>query len=187
MARPEYRKEVRAPREFEESVLEINRISRTVSGGRRIRFRVLLAIGNMKGKVGIGIGKAPDIADAVKKARLSAEKHLIEVPLRNGTIPCEVLITYGASKIVLKPAVKGKSILAGSSVRTVVALAGIENISAKILGSNNKVNNAKAMMVAFKTLKEIGDNIDNRHALLSKTVKPKGKKDDQVSQNKKTK
>jgi len=149
-------------REYDENVLEINRISRTVSGGRRIRFRVLIVIGDRKGKVGIGVGKAPDIAEAVKKARLIAEKHLMEIPLKNGTIPSEIRVNYGASKIVLKPARPGTSIIAGSAVRSIVNLSGIENISTKILGSDSKINNAKAMMVALKKLKDVNERMQNR-------------------------
>jgi len=172
-------------REYEENVLEINRISRTVSGGRRIRFRVLIVIGDRKGKVGIGVGKAPDIAEAVKKARLTAEKHLMEIPLKNGTIPSEIRVNYGASKIVLKPARPGTSIIAGSAVRSIVNLSGIENISTKILGSDSKINNAKAMMVALKKLKEVNERIQNRRNNRPKVLVSEKELENEVSKDKK--
>ena len=152
----------RRERQFEEAVLEISRISRTVAGGRRIRFRVLVALGDYKGKVGIGVGKAPDIAEAIRKAKLVAEKHMIEVPVHSETIPCKIIATYGASKLILKPASQGRSIIAGGSVRTIVSLAGIKNISIKILGSDNKINNAKAMMIALKKIKKLDEQLKFR-------------------------
>jgi len=148
-------REPREKSEFDEKVIEVRRISRTVAGGRRIRFRVLLVIGNHKGKVGMGLAKAGDVQEAVKKAAEKAKRNIITVPIINGTIPHEVNIKYGAARLMLKPATPGTSIVAGGSVRAVAELAGITDILAKMMGSANKVNNIVAVMKAFTSFNSI--------------------------------
>lgn len=138
---------------FEEKVIQVDRVSRTVKGGKRMRFRALVAIGNRNGRVGIGIGKAQDVLGAVKKAVNNAKKDLVDVPIKNGTIQHDLNIEYGSAKIILRPARPGTSIIAGSSVRVILELSGIKNILSKILGSNNKINNAKATIIGLKSLK----------------------------------
>lgn len=141
--------EKREPKEFDERVIEIARVSRVVKGGRRIRFRALLVLGDHKGRIGMGVAKANEVAEAVKKATALAKKHMVNVPIINGTIPHEVIIKHGGARIMLKPASEGTSIVAGGSVRTVAELAGITDLLAKSLGSSNKVNSVTATIKAL--------------------------------------
>lgn len=140
--------------EFAEEIIEINRISRTVKGGRRIRFRVLAAVGNHNGRVGIGLAKAAEVPLAATKAAKIAKENLISLPIVKGTIPHRVQYSYQGTSVFLKPAKEGSSIVAGGVVRTIISLAGVKNISSKILGSNNKINNAKAVIMALKNLRK---------------------------------
>ena len=137
--------------EFEERVVEISRVSRVVKGGRRIRFRVLVVIGNQKGRIGFGIAKANEIAVAIKKAVNHAQKHLIDVPIIADTIPYQVTEEYGSAEVLLKPASAGTSIVAGGVVRVVAELAGIKNLVSKIIGTANKVNNVRAIFAALSS------------------------------------
>jgi len=140
--------------EFEEKVIQVDRVSRTVKGGKRMRFRALVVIGNRKGKVGAGIGKAQEVLTAVQKAVAKAKKNIIEVPIINDTIPHEVKVSYGSSEILFKPAGSGTSVIAGGSVRAVLELAGIKNVLSKIIGSSNKINNVKATLIALKSMRK---------------------------------
>lgn len=142
-------------KEYEEKIVQIDRVTYVVAGGKRMRFRVLVVIGNRAGKVGYGIGKAVEVPDAIKKAVKYAKKHLILVPIINDTIAHELYIKYEGAYIFLKPARKGTSLIAGGAVRIVLELAGIKNILSKILGSANKINNVKATMKALASLKNI--------------------------------
>lgn len=136
----------REEKEFDERVLEISRVSRVVKGGRRIRFRALVAAGDHKGRVGIGIGKANEVALAVQKAVNHAKKAMITTPVINGTIPHEIVAEYGAAKVILKPASSGSSIVAGGAVRSILELAGISDVLGKILGSDSLINNSLAVI-----------------------------------------
>lgn len=138
--------------EFEQKLLEVSRVIRVVAGGRRLRFRVCLVLGDRKGRVGLGIAKANDVARAVEKAKAKAKKNLIQAPITNQTIPHRIEKKFKAAKILLKPASPGTGIIAGGPIRAVVELAGIKNISSKMLGSKNKINNAKATILALKEL-----------------------------------
>lgn len=138
--------------EYEKRVLQVDRVARTVAGGKRIRFRALVIMGNRNGKVGMGIGKASEVVDAVAKASKIAEKHMIEVKIVEGTIPNKIELRDGSAHIILKPAPAGTSIVAGGTIRTIANLAGIKNIVAKILGTANKINNAKATIEALERL-----------------------------------
>ncbi len=138
--------------EFEKRVLQVDRVARTVRGGKRIRFRALVIMGNRSGKVGIGIGKAAEVVDAVGKASKVAQKNLIEVRIVNETIPHRIDMHSGSAHIILKPARPGTSIVAGGAIRVICELAGIKNIVAKILGTANKINNAKATIEALMIL-----------------------------------
>ena len=144
--------EVPAESDYEEKNLEVARVTRVTKGGKRMRFRVLSVIGNHKGRVGFGLAKGLDVAAATGKATTQARKSLINVPLVNETIPHAVQSKFAAAVVLLKPAPKGTGIKAGGPVRSVLELAGIPNISAKILGGKNKINNVKAVFVALKSL-----------------------------------
>lgn len=144
----------REPSEFEEKVIEVRRVARTVKGGRRIRFRALVVIGNKKGKVGMGSAKANDVAEAVRKAVTKAKKALIVVPIIDGTIPYEITAKHGSAVVMLRPAAEGTSIVAGGAVRAVAELAGISDLLSKMLGSSNKINNIVATIKGFSSFKE---------------------------------
>ena len=143
----------REPSEFDEKVVEVQRISRVVKGGRRIRFRALVVIGNHKGKVGMGVAKANDVSEAVRKSVSIAKRHIIEVPLIDGSIPYAVNISKGSVNLMLKPASTGTSIVAGGSIRIVAELVGITDILAKSMGSANKINNVTAAIAALSSFK----------------------------------
>ncbi|MCD6103574.1 MAG: 30S ribosomal protein S5 [Thermotogaceae bacterium] len=138
--------------EFEERVIEITRTAKVTKGGKTLGFRVLAAVGNRNGKVGIGIGKAREVPEAIRKAIADAKASIIEVPLYKHTIPHEVYGVQDASKVLLKPAAPGTGIIAGSTVRAVVELAGIQNVLTKCLGSTKSVNLAKATIRGLKEL-----------------------------------
>lgn len=138
--------------EFEERVLQVDRVSRTVKGGKRMRFRALVIIGNRNGKIAMGVGKAAEVVDAVNKATTYAKKHILEIPIVNETIPYPIDIRQGAAHLILKPAKPGTSIIAGGTIRVIMNLAGIKNLVAKILGTANKINNAQTTMLALETL-----------------------------------
>jgi small subunit ribosomal protein S5 len=138
--------------ELEERVIEVGRISRTVAGGKRMRFRALVVVGDRKGKVGMGLAKAQEVAGAIAKATTKARKAMITVPIVHGTIPFTVEATYGSAHVLLKPAVPGTSIIAGGSVRTIMELAGIANVVSKMFGAPNRINNARATLHALELL-----------------------------------
>lgn len=137
---------------FEEKIVQINRVSKKTKGGNTMRFSVLVVVGDKKGKVGVGLGKSSDIASAIQKAVSYAKKHFIDVPIVNDTIPHDIYLKLGASKIMLKPAPQGSGLIAGGAVRSVVEAAGIRNISSKILGTNNKASNVHATFAALEKL-----------------------------------
>lgn len=140
--------------EFDSKLLDLARVTRVTGGGKRLRFRAVVIAGNKKGKIGIGIDKGRDVSQAVEKATRRAKKNLITVFIADGTIPHEVEAKYGPARILLKPQKKGRGLVAGGAVRTICDLAGIKNISSKILsGSKNKLNNARATMEALRKLK----------------------------------
>lgn len=140
--------------EFESKLLDLARVVRMTAGGRRFRFRAVMVIGDKKGKVGVGVDKGLDVAQAIEKATRLAKKNLITVPIIEDTIPHEVYVKFGSAKILLKPQRKGRGLVAGGTVRVICTLAGIKNISSKILGrTRNKLNNARATIEALKQLK----------------------------------
>lgn len=144
--------------EFDERILDIARVTRVMAGGKRMRFRVCVAIGDHKGKIGTGVGKGADVTAAVKKAVNQARKAIIDVPLVNDTIPHEVHNKFCAARILFKPAAKGKGVIAGGVVRVILELAGVKNITSKILGSKNKLSNALCTIEALKGLKKVENN-----------------------------
>ncbi len=138
---------------FEERVLQIKRTTKKTSGGSKIGFNALILLGNKKGMIGTGLGKASDVQTAVQKAVSAARRSMIKVNISGDTISYPVEEKYGSAKIILKPAPEGTGIIAGGSVRTVVELVGIKNISGKMLGSNNKICNVKCTINALKKLR----------------------------------
>jgi small subunit ribosomal protein S5 len=141
--------------EFEEQVVQINRVSKKTKGGNKVGFSALTVVGDKKGRVGVALGKAPDVSSAIRKGINRAKRDLIAVPLVNGTIPFRIDIKLGAAKIMLKPAPPGSGIIAGGAVRSVVSAAGIENISSKMLGTENKISNIYATLEALRRLGEL--------------------------------
>lgn len=139
--------------EFEQRIIDIARVTRVMAGGKRMRFRACVAIGDKKGKVGIGLAKGADVTLAVAKAVNQAKKHLITVPMVKQTIPHSVDQWFGAAHVLLKPAAVGRGIIGGGIVRTILELSGVNNVTSKILGTNNKVNNAKCVIIALKSLR----------------------------------
>ncbi len=144
----------RVEKEFEEKIVQVNRVSKKTKGGNKVGFSVLVVVGDKKGRVGVGLGKAPDVSSAIRKGVSVAKKHLLMVPIINGTIPLEIRIKLGAAKILLKPAPPGSGIIAGGAVRSVVDAAGIHNISSKVLGTKNQASNVYATMKALTLISE---------------------------------
>lgn len=142
--------------EFEQQVIDVARVARVVAGGRRFSFRAVVAIGNsQQRKVGVGIAKANDVSQSIEKAVADAKKNLIEIPTKETSIPHEVSAKFGAAKVLLKPAQKGKGLVAGGVVRMICELAGIGDITSKVVSrSTNKLNNARATIEALRKLKK---------------------------------
>lgn len=143
----------REPKEFEEKVVQVHRVSKKTAGGNRMGFSVVVVIGDKKGRVGVGLGQAPEVQKAVAKGVAYAKKHLVTVPMNGTTIPHQVLVKVGAARLMLKPAPAGSGVIAGGAVRAVVEAAGIRDISSKILGTNNKANNVYATLEALRQLR----------------------------------
>ncbi|RJR24971.1 30S ribosomal protein S5 [Candidatus Microgenomates bacterium] len=145
--------EPKIEKEFEEKVVQVNRVSKKTKGGNKIGFSVLVVVGNKKGEVGVGLGKAGDVSSAISKAVDYAKKHLIRVPLKGTTIPHDVRVKRGAAEVLLKPAPVGSGVIAGGAIRSVVEAAGIRDVSSKVLGTRNQASNVYACMEALKKLR----------------------------------
>ena len=145
--------------EFDQRVIEIARVTRVMAGGKRMRFRACVVIGDKKQRVGMALAKGADVSLAVNKAVARAQKHMIRVPMVNETIPHAVSYKFKAAHVLLKPAPQGSGVVAGGPTRAVVELVGIKNIVIKMLGSRNKINNVQATMEALKSLKDIKPQI----------------------------
>jgi len=135
-------------------LLSIDRVTKVVKGGRRLHFRALMIVGDQKGHVGVGLAKASGVPEAIHKASAAGRKELIEVPIKKTSIPHEILAKFGASKVLLRPAISGKGMIASNTVRAVLEMAGIKDIVSKSLGSSNRVNVARATILGLANLKK---------------------------------
>ena len=161
-----------APKEFEELVLNIDRVSRVVKGGRRFRFKALVVVGNRKDKVGVGVAKGGDVQAAVAKATDVAKKHLVTLPLNGETIPHDSEVKYPGARVHIKPAAPGTGIIAGGVVRQIIGVTGVRNLLTKSLGSTNKVN------IAYATIEALRELVPRDQWLTtSKAKAPKAKKE----------
>ena len=158
-----------APKEFEEVVINIDRVARVVKGGRRFRFKALVVVGNRKNKVGVGVAKGADVQTAIAKATDVAKKHLVTIPVLNETIPHEAEIKLSGARVLIKPAAPGTGIIAGGVVRSIINVTGIRNMLSKSLGSTNKVN------IAYATVEALGSLVP-RDQWLNATKKAPAKK-----------
>ncbi|HEY9872751.1 MAG TPA: 30S ribosomal protein S5 [Candidatus Obscuribacterales bacterium] len=148
---------------FQERVIQIRRVSKVVKGGKKLSFRAIVVVGNERGQVGVGVGKASDVIGAVRKGVADGKKHLIDIPLtKANSIPHPINGIGGGAKVMMRPAAPGTGVIAGGAVRTVLELAGVRNILAKQLGSNNPLNNARAAIDALTTLRTLSDVAEER-------------------------
>mgnify|MGYP000863706937 CR=1 FL=1 len=167
-----HRRRDKREKDFDHSLLHVARVARVVQGGRRFSFRATVAIGDRKGKVGVGVAKGSDVSLAIGKAIHDAKKHLVSFVRRGSTIPHEIDFKYESARIILKPAKEGKGIVAGGALRILADLGGIKDLTAKSLGSNNKINTAKAMLGALKNLK----NTEKSQTIEGKKTETESKK-----------
>ena len=146
--------------EWSERVVSIERVTKVVKGGKKMSFRAIIVVGNEQGKVGVGVGKAADVITAVRKGVTDGKKHIITVPLTSSnSIPHQINGRFGAAKLILRPSAPGSGVIAGSSIRTVLELAGIKNILSKQLGSNNLLNNARATIDGLSNLRSYSNQV----------------------------
>lgn len=160
------------PNPFDERVVHIDRVARVVKGGRRFRFRALVVVGDRKHKVGVGIAKGADVTTAVTKATEVAKKHMIDVPVVDGTLPHEAEAKVGGAHILVKPARAGTGLIAGGVVRTLLEVAGVSNILSKSIGSSNKINVAYATLDVIRAMKPKSEWITTKNARAAKAEKP---------------
>ncbi len=168
--------------EFEEKIIQINRVSKKTKGGNKIAFSILAVVGDRKGQVGVGLGKAPTVPAAIKKGVSYAKKHLIKVPMVGTTIPHQIFIKKGAAKIIIKPASPGTGVLAGGAVRAVVEAVGIKDILSKVLGTSNKASNVYATLEALSRLKRRSEKLPKTS--VAKKEKQSRKEEKQIPKEK---
>lgn len=178
-SRPDRRRSDRSrrePSEFAEATLSIDRVTRVVKGGRRMRFRAIVVVGNRKGKVGLGTGKAGEVQAAIKKAVSAAKRAMMRVPLVEGTIPHEVELKFKAARIRLLPALPGTGVIAGGALRVILDHAGVKNVLSKRYGSRNKLVNAQATMLALQRLRPVPQKAEEAAPAAPEAVTPAGEK-----------
>jgi small subunit ribosomal protein S5 len=159
--------------EWQERVVQIRRVTKVVKGGKKLSFRAIVVIGNERGQVGVGVGKAADVIGAVKKGVADGKKHLVDVPLtKANSIPHPTTATGGGAKVMMRPAAPGTGVIAGGAVRTVLEMAGVKNILAKQLGSGNPLNNARAAVNALATLRNFSEVAEERGVPLRNLLIP---------------
>ena len=161
MEHREYNKE-REPKEFVEKLVKLNRTAKVVKGGRRFSFSALTVIGDQKGKVGFGFGKANDVTEAIRKSIDKAKRNMVYVPIKNGTIPHEIQAGYKSSVVLLKPACSGTGLIAGGAIRAVLEAAGATDVLSKSLGSSSSVNVIRATFEAIKKMMDAKSVAKNR-------------------------
>ncbi|MDG2989619.1 30S ribosomal protein S5 [Candidatus Synechococcus calcipolaris G9] len=149
--------------DWQERVVQIRRVSKVVKGGKKLSFRAIVIVGNERGQVGVGVGKAADVIGAVRKGVADGKKHLIDVPItKSNSIPHPTTGEGGAARVMIRPAAPGTGVIAGGAVRTVLELAGVRNVLAKQLGSSNPLNNARAAVEALASLRTLGEVAEER-------------------------
>ncbi len=150
--------------DWQERIVQVRRVTKVVKGGKKLSFRAILIIGNEKGQVGVGVGKASDVIGAVKKAVTDSKKHLVNVPVtKNSSIPHIITGQSGAARVIIRPSAPGSGVIAGGAVRTILELAGVKNILAKQLGSSSPLNNARAATNALLKLKTFSQVREDRN------------------------
>jgi len=171
-----------AQSEFEQGIIDLARVTRVMAGGKRMRFRACIVIGNKKGKIGIGLAKGADVTLAINKAVNQAKKQMIDIQITNGTIAHSIQHKWGAAEILLRPAKKGRGIICGGVMRTIMEMAGIHNVTGKIMGTNNKVSNAKCIMEALSKIKQV----KVREEKNARKEKKEGRENNQEQKNSET-
>jgi small subunit ribosomal protein S5 len=156
--------------EFEDKVIHINRCAKVVKGGRRFSFAAIVVVGDKKGQVGVGLGKAGEVPEAIKKAGKQAKKNLMKIPMEGKTIPHEVIGVFGASKVLMKPAPEGTGIIASSSVRAILEVAGIQNILTKSIRRDNPHNVVRATLEGLRGLRNFADIAKGRNKTLGEIL-----------------
>jgi small subunit ribosomal protein S5 len=163
--------------ELEERVVQINRVSKVVKGGRRFSFSTVVVVGDGKGHVGVGMGKAGEVPEAIRKGTEAAKKNIIRIPLVGDTVPHEVHTKFSATKVMIRPAAPGTGVIAGRGVRPVVEAAGIKNLLSKVYGSNNPVNVVKAAFQALSELSSLGDVARRRDMTVQELTSRRGRRE----------
>ncbi len=170
-SRPRKEKREEFKPEFKEKVVYVGRVAKVVKGGRTFRFSVLVVVGDEKGRIGVGSGKASEVPEAIKKATDAAKKNLITVPMVNGTVPHEYTKKLGSSIVIIKPAPEGTGVIAGGAVRPVLELAGVKNVTAKTLGSRNSRNVVLATIAALREMRTAEQVAEARGITVEKLLK----------------
>jgi len=164
--------------ELSDKLVYVNRVAKVVKGGKRLSFSALVVTGDSNGHVGIGVGKAKEVPEAINKAGAIAKKNLIKVPLAGATIPHEIRVKFGAAMVLLKPAAPGTGVIAGGGIRPVLEAAGIRDVLSKSLGSSSKINVAKVAMLALSQLREPKEELAKRKLVLNETAEERGFSED---------